>query len=421
MESIIDELDMMYEKFFQEQLQPEHFDDQDMKSLKRVIYAIIYDDPSQMQDAASLSDMICNIYLKSTLPYIIVLNHLNCIQNELTHIFLKKQMYQRISLIFQKYDTLKAGVGSCYLAHYLERLQSSNQIRLIRLSDLIQKNLLVYYEAHILWLEAVAESIKHNNVGLLQHQDANECIFGQWLGTEGKAIISNNSKFDALNNLHQMLHHHSHQIESTILSKNNTHHLSYLSHLEKMEMLSLEIGTELALIETSSMITKAAKDPLTGVLNRSLLEQIFHNQYEVAIATENHFVMAMCDLDHFKVINDTHGHLAGDLVLQSFAKIFKQELRNSDVIIRYGGEEFILILPASNLDQAKTVLDKIRVSFHKTNVSYQGTSIASSVSIGIVQVSPQLSMSHDVAFKHYLALADKNLYLAKSEGRNRVK
>jgi len=421
MESILNELGIVYKSFLKDQLQIEHFDKDDIKLLKKVFYTIIYDDPNHTQDINSLSNTICDIYHKSNLPYIIIFNHFNCIQNDLTHIFLKKEMYQRVSLIFHKYDTLKAGVGSCYLAHYLSRLQSSNQIRLIRLSELIQKNLLVYYEAHILWLDAVAECIRHNDVALLEHKHADECVFGQWLMHEGRTIISNNSKFNALNNLHETLHRHSLQIESAMLSKNNIHHLSCLSHLEKMEMLSLEIGTELALIETSTMITKAAKDPLTGVLNRSLLEQIFYNQYEVAIATENSFILAMCDLDRFKNINDTHGHLAGDLVLQSFAQIFQGELRNSDVIIRYGGEEFVVILPASNLEQAKNILDKIRITFYNTNVSYEGISIASSVSIGVIEVDPMLFINHDIAFTHYLSQADNNLYLAKSEGRNRVK
>lgn len=421
MESIADELDRVYENFLNEQLQPEHFDEHDVKLLKKVLFTIIYDDPGHTQGIDSLGNTISDVYFKSDLPYIIVYNHLNCIQNDLTHIFLKKEMYQRVSLIFHKYETLKAGVGSCYLAHYLSRLQSSNQIRLIRLSELIQKNLLVYYEAHILWLDAVAECIRRNDVTLLQDRHADECVFGQWLMNEGRTIISNNSKFNALNNLHETLHHHSLQIESTMLSKNNIHHLSCLSHLEKMEMLSLEIGTELAIIETNTMITKAAKDPLTGVLNRCSLEQIFYNQYEVAIATENSFVLAMCDLDRFKNINDTHGHLAGDSVLCSFAKIFQEELRNSDVIIRYGGEEFVVILPASNLEQAKNILDKTRITFYNTNVNYEGISIPSSVSIGVVEVDPMLSISHDIAFTHYLTQADKNLYLAKSEGRNRVK
>ena len=102
---------------------------------------------------------------------------------------------------------------------------------------------------------------------------------------------------------------------------------------------------------------------MTGALNRNALDHIFMNQYELSIATDSTFVLAMCDLDHFKMINDTHGHLVGDKVLQEFVSLCKHRLRESDVILRYGGEEFVVIMPNTSLIHGVEKLEALRRDF----------------------------------------------------------
>ncbi|MDQ7068725.1 MAG: GGDEF domain-containing protein [Sulfurimonas sp.] len=146
---------------------------------------------------------------------------------------------------------------------------------------------------------------------------------------------------------------------------------------------------------------------------------MFTNQYELALATGNSFVIAMCDLDYFKNINDTYGHVAGDQLLKLFVNIVKKTLRNSDVIIRYGGEEFLMILPSITQVQGVNVLEKIREEFSKSSLEFNDTTISCTVSIGMLEIRPKFLFNEKFIDK-YLTLADQNLYLAKERGRNRV-
>jgi len=363
---------------------------------------------------------LANTYLASDLTYIIAMNHLNSIQNELTHIYLNCSKNDDIIALYKTYTTLKNHVGKAYLTRYLNQLQSQNQVRLIRLSELMEKNVLTYYEAHILWLNSIAEALIDKDIKKFPILSSKLCSFGKWLHDDAKTLISNKSKYNSIYEIHESLHQYAFHIEGLFKSR-YIKHLSCMSYLEKMEMASLEIGTELALIDNKMMIAKAVKDPLTGVLNRSLLEQVFFNQYEIALATESHFIMAMCDLDNFKLINDTYGHICGDLVLKSFANILKRGLRSSDIIVRYGGEEFIIILPASSYESAYKILNTQRIAFQNSSVENNGISIQATVSIGIVEITFMDALHIDDVFNYFLEKADQNLYLAKNEGRNRVK
>jgi len=204
---------------------------------------------------------------------------------------------------------------------------------------------------------------------------------------------------------------------------NNDHNFDYdilLTYLEKCELLSLSIGTELALIDNTIVNQKATKDTLTGALGRQVLEQLFQNQYEISLATSSKFVLAMFDLDFFKKINDTYGHIAGDKVLQEFVTIIKSQIRSSDLIIRYGGEEFILILPAINSNDAYNVLEKIRHKFETFTLTFDDHTIATTVSIGMIEIEAKESYNNGL-LEEYIQYADTKLYKAKQNGRNNIK
>jgi diguanylate cyclase (GGDEF)-like protein len=201
-------------------------------------------------------------------------------------------------------------------------------------------------------------------------------------------------------------------------------HVNYnilVSYLEKCEFISLSIGTELALIDNRLLVHDASKDEMTGALNRNSLESLFIYQYDLSLATDKSMVLAMCDLDHFKKINDTYGHLTGDKILKNFVTVVKNRLRDSDIVIRYGGEEFIIIMPNSNLKNAENKLDTLREAFANLCYDYEGLPITATVSIGVLEIKPSLPYSHlEFGMEHWLKEVDALLYNAKSEGRNRV-
>jgi diguanylate cyclase (GGDEF)-like protein len=124
----------------------------------------------------------------------------------------------------------------------------------------------------------------------------------------------------------------------------------------------------------------------------------------------------MLDLDHFKNVNDSYGHPTGDLVLASFADVLHASLRPFDVIGRYGGEEFCVLLPGTGIGEATTIAERIRNISSQTPVEARAATIPYTVSIGVVQAPPGVITLDDLVDR-----ADKALYQAKASGRNCVR
>ncbi|MEZ6244302.1 MAG: diguanylate cyclase [Phycisphaerales bacterium] len=160
---------------------------------------------------------------------------------------------------------------------------------------------------------------------------------------------------------------------------------------------------------------KAQIDGLTGLWNRAYFDRRWSNETSRIKRYDGALSLALLDLDHFKAINDTYGHPAGDEVLQTFAHQMLQEIRQSDVACRYGGEEFAIIMPDTAPEHARTVCERIRVRLEET-VWPRHPNRPLTVSVGIVGTSGMTTMTS----KRWLEQVDNLLYRAKSEGRNRV-
>ena len=133
-------------------------------------------------------------------------------------------------------------------------------------------------------------------------------------------------------------------------------------------------------------------DGLTGVDNRRSLEQRLHEMFEHSLRLHEPISCVMCDIDHFKKVNDTYGHAAGDEVLKQFAEILKHEAREIDSVGRYGGEEFLLLLPGTVLDSAVTFAERLRQRVEEHTFSYEGGTLKRTVSLrcGFMAASPQI-------------------------------
>ena len=155
----------------------------------------------------------------------------------------------------------------------------------------------------------------------------------------------------------------------------------------------------------------AGTDGLTGVYNRRRFLELVSGEHE--LASNCPICIALFDLDHFKRINDTHGHLAGDAVIRCAIEVIRQHCRQADFVGRYGGEEFVLCLPDTMLLQALDIAERIRGELAMAVVAHEGRSIEVTVSIGVAALQPGESI------EQWLSRADKALYEAKHEGRNR--
>jgi diguanylate cyclase (GGDEF)-like protein len=162
--------------------------------------------------------------------------------------------------------------------------------------------------------------------------------------------------------------------------------------------------------------TLAALDPLTGVYNRRFGLARLHDEFSRAVRATGSLAVMMFDIDHFKKVNDTYGHLAGDRVLMQVAKTARAALRQGDILLRYGGEEFLVILPAASKANSHEVGERLRRMIEETSIADGDQLIHVTVSIGLTSF-PELAAESDLELvKH----ADEALYCAKETGRNRV-
>lgn len=160
---------------------------------------------------------------------------------------------------------------------------------------------------------------------------------------------------------------------------------------------------------------KAQIDGLTGLWNRVFFNTRLAEEMGRLSRRVGNLSLAVLDIDHFKSVNDTYGHPAGDAVIQGLAKLLVKECRHTDSVCRYGGEEFGIIMPDTAAADAKNVADRIRAAFEQLNWP-RHPERKTTVSIGVAAVAGLGTLSHEAL----LEAADKNLYTAKHGGRNRV-
>ena len=159
-------------------------------------------------------------------------------------------------------------------------------------------------------------------------------------------------------------------------------------------------------------------DGLTRLLNRRTVHQRLAEEWERARRYGGTLSVLLCDLDYFKNVNDTYGHMAGDAVLVAVADVLRLHARAADVIGRYGGEEFLLLLPSTDLANASRAARRLIDALAKHPVSMgDGTSLSITTSVGVASLS---ELSDEATPDALLALADQRLYRAKAEGRNRA-
>jgi len=159
---------------------------------------------------------------------------------------------------------------------------------------------------------------------------------------------------------------------------------------------------------------QATTDPLTGAPNRLAYEKRIAEEYARWQRYHNPLSMLICDVDHFKQVNDTYGHKAGDRALMAIVKTVQQYLRESDFLARIGGEEFVILLPETSLADAQIAADKLRRSIEVSEFAYQGQPVPITISAGLADFRQGDTV--DAVCQR----ADKALYRAKNQGRNRI-
>lgn len=159
----------------------------------------------------------------------------------------------------------------------------------------------------------------------------------------------------------------------------------------------------------------SVKDPLTGLFNRRYMDEAFIQNLTRAKRNSEALAVFMIDLDHFKLFNDTHGHAAGDLLLKEFARLMRTILRESDIVCRFGGEEFCVILPSIEEPITQQRAEDLLKAVQTITPSIKGQQAGHvTISIGVA-----IYPDHGISPNELIEAADKALYEAKKGGRNR--
>ncbi len=181
--------------------------------------------------------------------------------------------------------------------------------------------------------------------------------------------------------------------------------LARVNNLVQTQLLLHQLDTQQKRLERIALL-----DQLTGLYNRHFFMEAISKSISQANRQEHKLSLLVIDIDHFKQVNDTHGHATGDIVLSEFAVLLRENSRAGDVVARYGGEEFVIILDHCDRDQAKEKAEKIRFSLE--NLHPSGLEITASFGVSTLEPGED--------FTQLFSRADKAVYLAKQNGRNRV-
>lgn len=219
------------------------------------------------------------------------------------------------------------------------------------------------------------------------------------------------------------------QVCMPLMAQNDIYGLLYLelkkenqNHLSENQTLVINAFAELTALALANVRLRenlryqSIRDPLTGLYNRRYLEDFLFKQIHQSERTKEPLALLMLDLDHFKKINDTYGHDAGDLALKNLGRILQTDIQANDLAARYGGEEFIVIFYNTNLELAKTRAEKIREAVSLLQIKYGAEQVGPlTISIGIAQYPLDGTTSQQI-----IDAADEALYLAKNSGRNKL-
>ncbi|MDD3437609.1 MAG: GGDEF domain-containing protein [Candidatus Gastranaerophilales bacterium] len=204
-----------------------------------------------------------------------------------------------------------------------------------------------------------------------------------------------------------------------IVANSNTNKLSakeidYLDQLSRQSSITIQRANSYA-----EVLKHATLDALTGLNNRRQFETRLNQEIASVKRQNTPLCSIMIDIDFFKKVNDTYGHIAGDCVLKTIANVIKRELRESDIASRYGGEEFSVLLPFTKIDEAYAVAERLRKAVEETSIEVQDEKdntlkVSVTISLGVYEYrendSPQ----------EFYQKADKALYESKTTGRNKI-
>ncbi|MBA5203102.1 diguanylate cyclase [Pectobacterium aroidearum] len=242
-------------------------------------------------------------------------------------------------------------------------------------------------------------------------QDLSDSEFGLWFNHKGKSSFSNIQGIRTIASIITETDEYIRGYSTTALLTQQ----DYAPLLKAVRSKIYKINMLLGSLFDEVQKLESGKDTLTLLLNRRFLPTILRHEISLAMHSSTPLSIAMIDIDHFKTVNDTYGHAAGDNILKRIAEVLYESTRNSDYVFRYGGEEFMIVLIETPKVAAHTIIERLRKKIQDHPIHLQnGESITMTISAGIAVYSGHPD------YECLIKAADDALYQAKANGRNRI-
>ena len=239
-----------------------------------------------------------------------------------------------------------------------------------------------------------------------------QCCFGQWYYGSAAPDLHGHAVFAAMETEHEHMHRLAAQLLKSLAIESRAAPEDYDAFANAVDRLRLEIHTLKRELEESLV----HHDSLTGAESRIDMLTRLGEMRELGTRRHQPCCMALMDVDHLKKINDTHGHLIGDQVLRGFVRYLRENLRPYDHVFRYGGDEFLILIPDTDLETGRLAIERIREGLAAAPLAQSGqTAIYATASFGVAAVDPGATIEES------MECVDKMMYAAKSSGRNCVR
>lgn len=269
-------------------------------------------------------------------------------------------------------------------------------------------------EMHTEWLGKLHENLicKQPVSADILHENAHQlCSLGQWYYRQAPPLLRKYEEFDKIESIHRLMHDYARGVALNHLNQLNIDPVDYRRFITAQHEL-LHI---LSNLKEKILLSANSFDELTGAVRREAFSLLSSNTHAEAERYKQAYSVAMIDIDHFKNVNDSYGHIVGDEVIKAVAQDINSRTRKTDILCRFGGEEFLLLLPKTTLDQSKLVMTKLRSSINNVVIiTNDKRPVSVTVSAGLAQ------WEEGLGFDEIVEKADQKLFSAKQQGRDRV-
>jgi len=293
------------------------------------------------------------------------------------------------------------------LAHLLERISKDE-------FETLSEDIKLSMFEHTEWLRklniAVISRKKLIDKSFIAHDAHLHCQFGKWM----KHILSDETfqevSFFEIDQLHKEIHNSARELIKAI----DHDSIALVKKYEKFSAIQKVFFDKVMLIFEFSVVNKNQFDITTKLMNRRTVDTVLvHEHHLMQRNDDSNCCIVMADIDEFKIFNDAYGHDVGDKVLEHTASVLHESLRRHDTVARFGGEEFLFVLPDMKITDAEKIIERIRKTLASSTIEHLGKSIGVTASFGITQLCQNCNI------KDSIKRADIALYQAKKWGRNR--